>query len=152
MSSFPLGPRTKTFMAAACVAFAFMGCLRVASAEHLDIKAYDITAKPKPGPVEEFQPIKSLPPVPFQLPFDWGMDPFGDLSWQTSLHTMRKLVDPALAAGDFGYARAVFRDWQRWHELGRETPRSWGDAVTGARAARLTYLLHSTGWRDKAFD
>jgi len=54
-----------------------------------------------------------------------------------------------LAADDFHYARAVFRDWQRWHARGRVTVSSWGDAVTGARAARLAYLLHSTGWRDR---
>jgi hypothetical protein len=118
-------------------------------ADHLDPAAYDITAAPEPGPVTEFQPIDSLPPVPFQLPFDWGMDPFGDASWQSLLHKLRSLVDGALAAGDFPYARAVFRDWQRWHD-DRETRRSWGNAITGARAARLAYLLHSTGWRDRS--
>ena len=75
------------------------------------------------------------------------MDGFGR-SWQNLLHKMRPLVDAALAADDFKYARAVFRDWQRWHN-GRETGSSWGDAVTGARAARLAYLLHATGWRDR---
>ena len=119
-------------------------------AGHLDIEAYDITSNARPGPVEAFQPIKSLPAVPFQLPFDWGMDPFDDQSWQNALHKLRPLVDAALAAGDFPYARAVFRDWQRWHERGRETRASWGDAVTGARAARLAYLLHSTNWRDRS--
>jgi Heparinase II/III-like protein/Heparinase II/III N-terminus len=119
-------------------------------AGHLGIEAYDITAIASPGPVEAFQPIKSLPAVPFQLPFDWGMDPFDDRSWQNALHKLRPLVDAALAAGDFPYARAVFRDWQRWHERGRETRASWGDAVTGARAARLAYLLHSTNWRDRS--
>ena len=120
-------------------------------AGHLDIEAYDITAPARPGPVEALQPIKSLPAVPFQLPFDWGMDPFGDRSWQNSLHKLRPLVDAALAAGDFAYAHAVFRDWQQWHN-GRETRSSWGDAVTGARAARLAYLLHSTGWRDRSLN
>ena len=118
-------------------------------ADHLDPAAYDITAAPRPGPVTEFQPIESLPPVPFQLPFDWGMDPFEDASWQNVLHKLRPLVDGALAAGDFPHARAVFRDWQRWHN-DRQAPASWGDAITGARAARLAYFLHSTGWRNKA--
>jgi hypothetical protein len=45
--------------------------------------------------------------------------------------------------------REVFRDWQRWHD-GREARGSWGDAVTGARAARLAYLLHATDWRDRS--
>jgi hypothetical protein len=118
-------------------------------ADHLDLAAYDITAAPSPGPVVEFQPIESLPPVPFQLPFDWGMDPFEDVSWQNLLHKLRPLVDRALAASDFPYARAVFRDWQRWHD-DQETHASWGDAITGARAARLAYLLHATGSRDRA--
>jgi Heparinase II/III-like protein/Heparinase II/III N-terminus len=148
MSSFSIGQLTTTSMVAAFVAFALMGFVRNAFAGHLDIEAYDIAKAAKPGPVEEFQPIKSLPPVHFQLPFDWGMDPFDDLSWQNSLHKLRHLLDAALAAGDFPYARAVFRDWQLWHN-GREARSSWGDAVTGARAARLAYLLHSTGWRDR---
>jgi len=118
-------------------------------AGHLDIEAYGVTTGARPGPVEAFQPIKSLRAIPFQLPFDWGMDPFDDRSWQNSLHKLRPLVDAALAADDFHYARAVFRDWQRWHARGRVTVSSWGDAVTGARAARLAYLLHSTGWRDR---
>ena len=56
-------------------------------AEDLDLSAYDVRAKPKPGPVQEFQPIKSLPPVPFELPFDWGMDPYDDRTWRFRLHT-----------------------------------------------------------------
>jgi hypothetical protein len=88
--------------------------------------------------------------VPFRLPVDWGTDPFHDRSWTNLLHKLRDLVDGALAAGDFAYARAVLRDWQRWHEGGRTTVSSWGDAVTGTRAPRLAYLLHATGWRDQA--
>ena len=118
-------------------------------AGHLDIEAYGITTGARPGPVEAYQPIRSLPAVPFQLPFDWGMDPYDDRSWQNSLHKLRPLVDAALAADDFRYARAVLRDWQRWHARGRASRSSWGDAVTGARAARLAYLLHATGWRDR---
>jgi hypothetical protein len=120
------------------------------SAEHLDIEAYGITEPPRPGPVEAFQPVPSLPAVPFELPFDWSLDPFDDRTWQNLLHKLRPLVDGALAAGDFAYGRAVFRDWQRWHEDGRAPPASWGDAVTGTRAARLAYLLHATGWRDRS--
>jgi hypothetical protein len=126
--------------------FSSSALVAAAFAQHLDLEAYDIVAAPAPGPVEEFQPVERLPPVPLGLPIDWGMDPFNDRTWQYLLHNLRWL-DPALAAGDFVYARQVFRDWQRWHD-GREALGSWADAVTGARAARLAYLLHSTGWRD----
>jgi hypothetical protein len=39
-------------------------------AKHVDIRAYAITAPARPGPVETFQPIRSLVPVPFRLPVD----------------------------------------------------------------------------------
>jgi hypothetical protein len=136
--------------AAAYVLVASLAFVGESVAGHLDIEAYGITAPARPGPVETFQPVPSLPAVPFELPFDWGMDPFDDLTWLDLLHKLRLLVDGALAAGDFSYARAVFRDWQRWHEDGRATRYSWGDAVTGTRAARLAYLLHATGWRDRS--
>jgi hypothetical protein len=128
------------------------------SAASLDPTAYNITTGPKPGPVQKFQPIKSLPPVPFQLPFDWGLDPYKDRTWRFRLHTLRNLIDKALVAGDFGYAREVFLDWKRWHDncwwswplcFGRVTDQSWDDMATGVRASRLAYLLRSTGWRDE---
>lgn len=62
-------------------------------AASLDAAAYNITTGPKPGPVQEFRPIKALPPVPFELPFDWGMDPYHDRTWRFRLHTLRNLVD-----------------------------------------------------------
>jgi hypothetical protein len=52
----------------ASAAYVVLACLAFASgssADHLDAAAYDITKGPRPGPVEEFQPIKSLPLVPF---------------------------------------------------------------------------------------
>ena len=127
-------------------------------ATSLEPEAYGIRAGPSPGPVQEFQPIRSLPPVPFALPFDWGMDPYDDRTWRFRLHTLRTMVDKALVAGDFGYAREVFLDWQRWHEncwwssplcFERASDQSWDDMATGIRASRLAYLLRSTGWRDK---
>ena len=144
-------------IAAACLAFiSALGSSHAVGAE-FDLSAFNIRAEPKPGPVTEFRPIKSLPPIPFQLPFDWGMDPFDDDTWQFRLHTLRS-VDQALAAGDFDYARAVFLDWQRWHEncwwswplcFERAAAKSWNDMATGIRASRLAYLLRSTGWRDE---
>lgn len=97
----------KTYAPVLYVVAASLAFVGDSFAEPLDIEAYDITAKPRPGPVEEFRPIKALPPVPFELPFDWGMDPFDDQSWQNTLHKLRPLVDSALAAGDFRYARGV---------------------------------------------
>jgi Heparinase II/III N-terminus len=126
-------------------------------AEDLDLGAYDIRAKPEPGPVTQFQPIKSLPPISFELPFDWGMDPYEDRTWRFRLHTLR-LLDSALVAGDFDYARDVFLDWQRWHEncwwswplcFERAADQSWDDMATGIRASRLAYVLRATGWQDE---
>lgn len=123
----------------------------------LDPKDYGITARPEPGPVMELQPDQGLPPIPFGLPFDWGMDPYNDRTWRFRLHTVR-MVDKALAAGDFDFPREVFLDWQRWHEncwwtwplcLGRTTDQSWDDMATGIRASRLAYLLRSTDWQDE---
>jgi hypothetical protein len=140
----------ETYIPVLYIVAASLACVGESLAEHLDIEAYGITAPPRPGPIEAFQPVPSLPAVPFDLPFDWGMDPFDDRTWQNLLHKQRTVIDGALAAGDFGYGRAVLRDWQRWHEGGRATRASWGDAVTGTRAARLAYLLHATGWRDRS--
>lgn len=121
-------------------------------------EAYGIMARPKEGPVTEFQPLKSFPAIPFELPFDWGADPYEDRTWRFRLHTLRNFVDKALAAGDFGYARDVFLDWKRWHDncwwtwplcFERATDQSWGDMATGIRASRLAYLLRSTDWQDE---
>jgi Heparinase II/III-like protein len=139
-------PETSRF--AACVVFASLAFVGGSFASDLDIEAYGIGNKPRPGPVTELQPIKQLPPVPFELPFEWDMDPFGDRTWQTRLHMLRSLVDGALAAGDFKWPSKVFRDWQRWHKDGRKAPRS--DTGTAARAARLAYVLHFTGWKDRS--
>jgi Heparinase II/III-like protein/Heparinase II/III N-terminus len=125
-------------------------------AASLDAQAYGITARPSPGPVLEYQPDKSLAPIPFALPFDWGMDPYHDRTWRFRLHTLR-IVDGALVAGDFDYARDVFLDWQLWHEncwwssflcFARASEQSWDDMATGIRASRLAYLLRSTGWEE----
>jgi hypothetical protein len=129
-----------------------------AVAAPLDAAAYGISASPKSGPVTEFRPLDSFPAVPFELPFDWGADPYGDRAWRFRLHTLRSFVDRALAARDFDYARAVFLDWERWHEncwwswplcFERAADQSWGDMATGIRAARLAYLLRSTNWQDE---
>jgi hypothetical protein len=141
--------------AAACI-IPSCAALAEARAAPLDPKAYGITAPPEAGPVARFQPVRSLPPVPFELPFDWGMDPYDDATWRFRLHTLR-IVDGALAAGDFAYASEVFLDWQRWHEncwlqvlcFGRSTEPAWEDMATGLRAARLAYLLRSTGWQNQ---
>jgi Heparinase II/III-like protein/Heparinase II/III N-terminus len=148
-----------TAVVASCLAFAAILNGRQAWAENLDLTAYNIWAPPKAGPVETFRawPGSALAPIPFQLPFDWSADPYGDQNWRFNLHTLR-VVDPALAAGDFDYAREVFLDWQRWHEncwlarilcFERATDQSWDDMATGIRASRLAYLLHSTGWHDE---
>jgi hypothetical protein len=143
-------------VAAACMIFQCAASSGAARAASPDPSAYGIRAKPKAGPVNEFQPIKSLPPVRFELPFDWGMDPHDDQTWRVRLQSLR-LVDEALAAGDFGYAGEVFHDWQRWHEncwwssplcFERTSDQSWHDMATGIRASRLAYLLRSTGWQD----
>ena len=128
-----------------------------ALAAALDLNTYNITRKPKAGPAETFQPVAAFPSIPFQLPFDWSADPYGDRNWRFNLHSLR-IVDPALAAGDFDYAREVFLDWQRWHEncwivgrlcFERATDQSWDDMATGIRAARLAYLLRATDWNDE---
>jgi len=125
-------------------------------AASLDAEAYGITARPRSGPVQKYQPIRSLAPIPFELPFDWGMDPYNDQTWRFRLHTLR-IIDGALVAGDFDYARDVFIDWQHWHEncwwssrwcFERVSDQSWDDMATGIRASRLAYLLRSTGWQD----
>ena len=142
---------------AACLALVCSVSAGKSVATSLEAAAYGITARPRPGPVQAYQPDKSLAPIPFELPFDWGMDPYNDQTWRFRLHTLR-LVDPALAAGDFDYARDVFLDWQRWHEncwwssplcFERASDQSWDDMATGIRASRLAYLLRSTGWRDE---
>jgi Heparinase II/III-like protein/Heparinase II/III N-terminus len=143
-----LGSNHRHAHASACLVLACCLATGLAGADEIGLEAYTITAEPRPGPIEEFQPIEELPSVPFDLPFDWGMDPFGDATWLSQLQSL-KFLDPALAAGDFAYARDVFRDWQRWH-TGGEAPWSWSDQRTGQRAARLAYLLDSTGWRDRS--
>ena len=154
------GRRAWRRVASVLVAIVLLGwpSADAALAASLDPAAYGITAEPKPGPVQEYQPIKSLPPVPFRLPFDWGMDPYDDQNWRFQLHTLRKIVDNALVARDFEHARDVFLDWQRWHEncwwtwplcFERGTDQSWDDMATGIRASRLAYLLRSTGWQDE---
>lgn len=128
----------------------------LAAAADLDVRAYGIDARPRPGPVTAFQPVRSLAPIPFEFPFDWGMDPYHDQTWRFRLHTLR-IVDQALAAGDFDFPRELFLDWQRWHEncwwssrlcFERASDQSWDDMATGIRASRLSYLIRSTGWRD----
>jgi Heparinase II/III-like protein/Heparinase II/III N-terminus len=147
----------RSALLAACSALVWWMSTGNSLAASLDAQAYGITARPKPGPVQEYQPDKSLAPIPFELPFDWGMDPYHDQSWRFRLHTLR-IVDGALAAGDFDYAREVFLDWQRWHQncwwssplcFERASDQSWDDMATGIRASRLAYLLRSTGWRDE---
>jgi hypothetical protein len=144
--------------AAACIAFVGSWPTGNALAAPLDAEAYGITASPKPGPVTNFQPIRSFPAIPFELPFDWGADPYKDEAWRFRLHTLRNFVDKALAADDFDYAREVFLDWQRWHEncwwvwpfcFEGATDQSWDDMATGIRASRLAYLLRSTNWQDQ---
>ena len=141
---------------AGCLALVWSVPTDDAWAAALDARAYGITAKPKPGPVQEYQPDRSLAPIPFELPFDWGMDPYDDQSWRFRLHTLR-IVDGALVAGDFDFARDVFLDWQHWHQncwwssplcFERASDQSWDDMATGIRASRLAYLLRSTGWQD----
>jgi hypothetical protein len=144
-------------LAATCLALVASGLTGNALAAPLDLEAYGITASPKPGPVTEFRPLERFPAIPFELPFDWGADPYKDKSWRFRLHTLRNFVDKALAAGDFDYAREVFLDWQRWHEncwwawplcFERAADQSWSDMATGIRASRLAYLLRSTNWQD----
>ena len=144
-------------LVAGCLALLGSVPAREPLATSLDAAAFGITAGPGPGPVQEYQPDKSLAPIPFDLPFDWGMDPYHDQTWRFRLQTLR-LVDPALVAGDFDYARDVFLDWQRWHEncwwssplcFERASDQSWDDMATGIRASRLAYLLRSTGWQDE---
>jgi hypothetical protein len=144
-------------IASACLALASANSSNHVMAETLDLEAYNIKANPDAGPAETFQPVKSLPPIPFALPFDWDVDPYNDQNWRFNLHTLR-IADPALAASDFDYAREVFLDWQRWHKncwleeifcFERVTGQSWDDMATGIRASRLAYLLHSTGWHDE---
>jgi hypothetical protein len=147
---------TGAALAAACMILQCALPERVAAAAPLDPGAYGITAGPQAGPVTSFQPVKSLAPVPFALLFDWGMNPYNDRTWWFRLHTLR-IVDGALAAGDFAYASEVFLDWQRWHDncwlqffcFGRSAERAWHDMATGIRASRLAYLLRSTGWQDQ---
>ena len=134
-----------------------LAIIRPAQATELDLKTYNIQATPAPGPVTEFQPVEAFPPIPFALPFDWDADPYGDRNWRFNLHTLR-IVDPALAAGDFDYAREVFLDWKRWHEncwwswplcFERAADFSWNDMATGIRASRLAYLLRARGRHDE---
>jgi Heparinase II/III-like protein/Heparinase II/III N-terminus len=152
------GRRTNGLLAAFAILAFMVPALSEALAAALDLTAYNIREKPEAGPVETFQPVGALPPVPFRLPFDWSADPYDDQNWRFNLHTLR-IVDPALAAGDFDYAREVVLDWQRWHEncwiagvlcFERVTDQSWDDMATGIRASRLAYLLRSTGWNDES--
>jgi hypothetical protein len=148
----------RLILAAACLAFVLSVPTGSSAATPLDAEAYGITAAPKPGPVTEFQPIRSLPAIPFELPFDWRADPYKDRMWRFRLHTLRNFVDAALVARDFDYAHEVFLDWQRWHEncwwiwpvcFERATDQSWDDMATGIRASRLAHLLRSTDWQDE---
>jgi Heparinase II/III-like protein/Heparinase II/III N-terminus len=146
----------RSMLVAGCLALVWSVPAGDPSAASLDAEAYGIRAASKPGPVQEFQPDRSLASVPFEIPFDWGMDPYRDRMWRFRLHTLR-IVDGALVAGDFDYARDVFVDWQQWHEncwwsllcFERASEQSWDDMVTGIRASRLAYLLRSTGWQDE---
>jgi hypothetical protein len=143
-------------LAVVCAAMYSIAPLGDSFADTFNAKAYGIRGKPETGPIESFQPIKALPPIDFRLPFDWSADPYADQTWRFRLHTLR-IVDPALLAGDFDYAREVFYDWQQWHEncwvwrlcFARVTDQSWDDMATGIRASRLAYLLRSTGWNDE---
>lgn len=87
-------------------------------------------------------------PWPLKLPLDWSADPFDDPNWCSKLQHWRmtdpileeyfKTGDRALLAEAFSYAA----DWHRFHIVeGRTAPRSWSDAVTGIRLARLAFFL-----------